>query len=135
MIPSHRHDLLLLISCLPSLSRLHLCYSMADYHKLQETCHHYQSDQFCKQHPELDIPTPCDNTSPLSDVIRSQFHKVLAQLNWLAGISRPLISFYSCSLAPKLKTCLDKVVPKVQHESFYITFLLLTFTLSILGSV
>ena len=71
--------------------------------------------------------------APLTDEERTQFRATIAQLNWLATVSHPEISFEVCQASSRVRDAtvsdiieLNKVIYKVKKEQPYVHFPKLT---------
>ena len=71
----------------------------------------------------LNIDKNRKDTDPISDAERTQLRAIIGQLNWIAGMSRPDLSFDVCKLSSNIKKAkvshmlyAYKVVKHVQME-------------------
>ena len=78
---------------------------------------------------KIQIPKDADQHAPVTDEMRTDLRSVIGQLNWLACISRPEISFDVSYFSGKVKDAtvadvyqVNKVVTKVQNNPSFIHF-------------
>ena len=86
---------------------------------------------FAKSISPLELPPDrlLAKNAPLTDKEWSHYRVAVGQLNWLAGISHPEISFDVCQASAKIKSAtvadivdINKVIYKVNKEGAYIVF-------------
>ena len=77
----------------------------------------------------ITLSATSDANTLLTDTECTALHSAIGQLNWLAGMSRPVISFEICNVASKVKEGtigdaiqINKVITKVQSEKTHVTF-------------
>ena len=70
-----------------------------------------------------------DLKQPVTDTARKELRSALGQLNWLAGMTRPEISFYTCSISTHIKNATvadliatNKVIRFVKEKKSHIKF-------------
>ena len=86
-------------------------------------------NNFARSLTKLAIPVGVDKHAPLSDSQRKNMRSKLGQLNWLANVSRPEISFDVCFLSSKQKEstlvdlqAVNKIISRVQSIDSSLTF-------------
>ena len=84
---------------------------------------------FAQSIQKLAIPTHSDKTELLNDTNLQHLRSRIGQLNWLANVSRPEISFEVCYLSGIMKNATvadliaaNKVITNVQNNPSYMTF-------------
>ena len=78
---------------------------------------------------KITLVATADANTLLTDTERTALRSAIGQLNWLAGMSRPEISFEICNVASKVKEAtirdaiqINKVITRVQSAETHVTF-------------
>ena len=78
---------------------------------------------------KIDKTRAKDTKSAVTDIEKKRLRAVIGQLNWIAGISRPDVSFDTCQLSTRIRGAIvsdlqhaNKVIRQVQQNLTFILF-------------
>ena len=86
-------------------------------------------NNFAETLQKIPVSLSKDPSEPITDKERKLLRAAVGQLNWLAGISRPDLSFDVCQLSTRISQATirdlidaNKVIRKAKQDQYYVTF-------------
>ena len=86
-------------------------------------------NNFAETLQKIPVSLSRDQSEPVTDKERKLLRAAVGQLNWLAGISRPDLSFDVCQLSTRISQATirdlidaNKVIRRAKQDQYYVTF-------------